>query len=113
MTAMYPVRHYSDAHAQVTVNKGQLLIDSDAETHTAVWFGGFNPFATYTLAVASSEGEGAVGFEFADAANTERFAVVVTYRGQHIVDVKLDIKKAGKVIDRQEQTSANQSIMRR
>ena len=98
LTAMYPVRHYSEAHAQVTVKEGQLLIDSDAETHTVVWFGGFNPFATYTLAVASSEGEGAVGFEFADAANTERFAVTVAYSGQHVVDVKLDIKDAGEVI---------------
>src|SRR3546814_3189521 len=37
MTTMYPVRHYSDAHAQVTVNKGQLLIDSDARSdeHTS------------------------------------------------------------------------------
>src|SRR5690606_12148755 len=85
MTAMYPTRHYSDTHARVTVHKDQLLVSSDAATHTAVWFGGFNPFATYTLAIDSVEGAGAVGFEFADAANTERFAVVVTYRGQHIV----------------------------
>ncbi len=95
MTAMYPVSYYSDTHARVTVHKGQLLVSSDTTTHTAVWFGGFNPFATYTLVVDSTEGAGAVGFEFADAANTERFAVVVTYSGQHIVDVELGIKKAG------------------
>ncbi|MEC3880803.1 hypothetical protein [Parapedobacter sp. 10938] len=98
MSSMYPVSHYSDTHAQVTVSTGRLLIGSDTETHTAVWFGGFNPFATYTLAVDSSDGEGAVGFEFADADNANRFAVSLAYRGQRIVDVKLDVKKAGKVV---------------
>ena len=98
MSAMYPVVHYLDTHAQVTLNQQRMLIDSDAETHTAVWFGGFNPFATYTLAVDSTAGEGAVGFAFADADNTNRFAVEVVYRGQHIADVRLDVRKEGKAV---------------
>lgn len=97
MSAMYPVSHDLEGHARVTVDDGRLLIGSDGETHTALWFGGFNPFATYTLAVASSRGEGAVGFEFADADNANRLAVEVEYRGQHITDVKLEVRKAGKV----------------
>lgn len=101
MSSMYPVRQYSDNPARVTVDHDQLSIHSDAETHTAIWFGGFNPFATYTLAVDSVEGAGAVGFEFADAANTERFAVVVTYSGQHIVDVKLGINKGEEAVTSQ------------
>ncbi|MGV3763675.1 hypothetical protein [Parapedobacter sp.] len=98
MSSMYPVSHHADTHAQVTIRRDRLLIGSDTETRTTVWFGGFNPFATYTLEVASSEGEGAVGFEFADAGNATRFAVMVLYRGQHIVDVKLAIREAGKVV---------------
>lgn len=98
MTAMYPVTHHLDGHARVAVDHGRLLVGSDSETHTAVWFGGFNPFATYTIDVASSEGEGAVGFEFADAANAEQFAIAVRYRQRRIADVRLRIVKDGDVI---------------
>jgi len=98
---MYPVRQYSDDPARVTVDHDQLHIDSDAEAHAAIWFGGFNPFATYTLAVASSEGEGSVGFEFADADNANRFVVAVAYRGRDIVDVKLNINKGAEVVTSQ------------
>ncbi|WP_353125204.1 hypothetical protein [Parapedobacter pyrenivorans] len=98
MSAMHPVTHRLAAHAQVVIRDHRMVIGADTETETAVWFAGFNPFATYTIDLASCEGEGAVGFEFADAAKAERFTIAVTYRQQHITDVYLQVVTAGKVI---------------
>ncbi len=96
MSAMYPVTHGSAAHARVGVRDQRLIVSSDTETQTAIWFGGFNPFATYTIDLAACEGEGAIGFEFASKA--ERYRITVHYRQDHLTDVRHQLLKGDNVI---------------
>ncbi len=98
MSAMYPITHYSEARAAVEVRHHQLTVRSDTETQTAIWFGGFNPFATYTVDLASCEGEGAIGFEFSDAAKAERYVITVNYQQNHITNVHQKLVKDDEVM---------------
>src|SRR5690554_7732424 len=49
MSAMHPVSHYSDYHADIKIQNNRLQIQSKEESPGSIWFGGFNPFATYTI----------------------------------------------------------------
>ena len=98
MSAMYPITHGLDAHAEVGTFHHQLIIKSDTETQTAIWFGGFNPFATYTIDLASCEGEGAIGFEFSDATKAQRYIVTIEYQGKFIRGVRQKLMKDNEVI---------------
>lgn len=101
MSAMYPISHYATNHAEVDIQQGQLQIGSNTETRTAIWFGGFNPFATYTLDLATCEGEGSIGFEFSDAQKTTRFLITVDYRDQQLIDVHQTIFQHGETLSRE------------
>jgi len=109
MSAMYPTTHHMEAHAQVRVYHGKLQITADTETETSIWFGGFNPFATYTLDLASCEGEGAIGFEFSDAEKTERFVIAIDYQEKYITDVHQTIMRGNEVISHESIATATQS----
>ncbi|ODS85338.1 MAG: hypothetical protein ABS46_02080 [Cytophagaceae bacterium SCN 52-12] len=101
MSAMYPVTQNSEIPARVEVSHNRLVVASDTETQTAIWFGGFNPFATYTLDLASCEGAGAFGFEFSDAAKTEKFKIAVSYGQDRITGIYQEIVKNGTVVSRE------------
>ncbi len=60
MSAMYPVRHYQNEHAKVKVTNSILSIQSEHSSQTSIWFGGFNPFATYSIDLISCVGHGEV-----------------------------------------------------
>jgi len=77
LSAMHPIRHYLDEQSDIFIRDDKLVIQSERETQTGIWFGGFNPFATYTIDLASCSGAGDIGFEFSDAEKTERFLVTV------------------------------------
>lgn len=98
MPAMYPVTHHMETHAELNVLDGQLQITAEAETQTSIWFGGFNPFATYTLDLASCEGEGAFGFEFSGATKKERFLITVNYQDNWITDVQQQLIRNDRIV---------------
>jgi len=109
MSAMYPITHHREAHAQINVRHEQLQIVADTETETSIWFGGFNPFSTYTLDLASCEGEGAIGFEFSDGTKMERFLITIDYRDNYITDVHQLILRGDEVISRKSICIATQA----
>lgn len=98
ISAMHPATHYMGTHAKVEIRSEQLVISANTETQTAIWFGGFNPFATYTLDLALCEGEGAIGFEFSDAEKAERYMVTINYRQDQITDVRQQLIRDKKVV---------------
>jgi hypothetical protein len=57
LKVMHPITHYSEEQANVTIQEDKLLIQSELESQTRIWFGGFNPFATYTIDLISTSGE--------------------------------------------------------
>ena len=91
LPVMYPIRHYSDEHAEILIIDDRLVIQSELETQTGIWFGGFNPFATYTIDLASCTGEGDIGFEFSDAEQKEQFFITVGFNNTKLTGVKLRV----------------------
>lgn len=98
LSAMYPVSHYSNEHPGILILDDKLVIRSNQETQTGIWFGGFNPFATYTIDLASYSGEGEVGFEFSDDNKTEQFFIKVGFNDSLLTGVKLKVLRDSTVI---------------
>ena len=91
MSVMYPVEHEQESQAAVTTQGNQLVIQSKQETRTSIWFGGFNPFATYTLDLAAAVGQGEVGFEFSDAGKAQQFFVTAAFTDEVITGARLRV----------------------
>jgi len=87
LPVMYPISHYSDEQAEVFISN-----------ETGIWFGGFNPFATYSIDLASCAGEGDIGFEFSDAERTEQFFISVGFNNAKLTGVKLRVINNSAVI---------------
>lgn len=104
MSAMYPLTFYSGFRADVQVKNNQLLVQSGQNSRASIWFGGFNPFAAYTIDLASAHGQGKIGFEFSDPEKAEQFFVTVNYDERKIVDVHQKFVRTSEVI-------ADESIM--
>lgn len=98
LPVMHPVSNELAHPAQVAVNGHQLIVSSTEETQSAIWLGGFNPFATYSLDLASCSGNGAVGFEFTDAERQQKIIVFEEYADSSITAVKLKITKNDAVV---------------
>jgi len=103
---MHPQTTYGVDSANVSVNSGLLILKSQKPSETAFWLGGFNPFATYSLHLATLKGQGAVGFEFADAQSSERFQVFVRFKSGRLNDVVLKIIR-NKVVVREQSILTN------
>lgn len=98
LSAMYPVTHVGNEKADVKIHEGQLSIQSKTDTRTAIWFGGFNPFATYTIDLASCQGQGELGFMFADETKSEQFFIKIKYNDLQITEVTQTLLQGSKVI---------------
>lgn len=91
LEAMHPISHHNLNHAEVEISSGFLAVQSDEETETSIWFGGFNPYATYTLDISACTGKGSVGFEFADSQFAKQFIVSVEFDDNVLTGVNLKI----------------------
>ncbi len=98
MASMHPVTNYAYTPAELDLRNGKLIIQSKEETHTGIWFGGFNPFATYTIDLDSCAGTGAIGFRFADADNREEFLVLLQFNDRTLTGVKLRVLNVSETI---------------
>ncbi|EDM34957.1 hypothetical protein PBAL39_00455 [Pedobacter sp. BAL39] len=103
MSAMHPARHYLNGQSDIRVKGDKLVVSCSRPAQTAIWFGGFNPFATYTINLSSCSGVGEIGFEFSDADHKEQFLVTAIFGDSILQDVKLKIKTV-------EQTMVDESI---
>lgn len=98
LPVMYPIRHYADEPSEISVMEDKLVIQSEVETRTGIWFGGFNPFATYILDLDSVSGEGAIGFEFSDAEKTKQFIITVGFNNENLTGVNLRVVNNSDVV---------------
>jgi hypothetical protein len=99
LSAMHPVSQYSDEHSDIIISDGNLVIQSKQETQTGIWFGGFNPFATYSIDLNSCSGNGEIGFEFSDANKEEQFFVRIEFNNSILTGVKLIVVKNSEIIE--------------
>ncbi|MCA0232092.1 MAG: hypothetical protein LCH91_16595 [Bacteroidetes bacterium] len=98
LSAMYPVRHALPTPAQVSVLSQQLSIQSTSKTQTSIWFGGFNPFATYMIDLARCQGQGEMGFEFTDASQSEQLVITFVFKDEQLLDVRQKTVKNAQVV---------------
>lgn len=93
MATMHPQKHYLRERATTQVVQDQLIVKSQGKSETNIWFGGFNPFVGYTIDLASSIGQGAIGYEFSDAERNERVVIKILFKDSLIVGVQFDLFK--------------------
>tara|TARA_R110002049_G_scaffold302258_1_gene494962 strand:- start:12376 stop:13938 length:1563 start_codon:yes stop_codon:yes gene_type:complete len=93
LSIMHPASYYSKEHPDIAINSNNLVIKSNQETETSIWFGGFNPFATYSIDLDNCSGKGIIGFEFSDADKKEQLFVKIGFDDTIITDVKLSVIK--------------------
>lgn len=98
LNTMYPQHAYTTDRPEISTAQGQLCFRSETRTETSMWLGGFNPFATYVLELKESQGQGSIGFEFADSGKQKRFVVTVAVEDQKIRGAALKIIRAGEVL---------------
>jgi len=98
LSVMHPIRYYSDEHPEISIDQEQLVIQSEKETNAGIWVGGFNPFATYTIDLASCSGKGEIGFEFSDYDKNKRVFISVEFQDSFLVNSKIKVIKNGDVI---------------
>jgi len=93
LTIMHPVESISGEKADIHIEKNIMQVESKQLSQTGIWFGGFNPFATYTINVESCVGNGAVGFEFSGNNNEKQFFVSVNFNNERIEGINLSVLK--------------------
>lgn len=98
LSVMHPVSHYLDTPSKISISEDQLLIQSEGESQTGIWFGGFNPFATYTIDLASCTGEGEIGFEFSGADGEEQFFITVGFEDSLLTGTNLRVIRNSAVL---------------
>jgi hypothetical protein len=81
---MHPVFHKLTDTAQVTIKAGRLSVQSESKTETEIWFGGFNPVATYAIDLAACSGAGELGFSFSGRNSKEKLTVKIAYSNKII-----------------------------
>lgn len=98
ISSMFPVTHYGNSHAAVKVENDRLTVSSDTQTQTAIWFGGFNPFATYTVDLEACTGEGAIGLEFSDASKTGQYRIIIDFKNTRVADIRQQLIREQQVV---------------
>ncbi len=98
LSVMYPAKHYSEEHSDIFIRDDKLVIQSKQETQTGIWFGGFNPFATYSIDLESCSGNGEIGFEFSDANKKKQFFIKINFNSSILTGVKLRVIDSSEII---------------
>ncbi|WP_119080668.1 hypothetical protein [Chitinophaga alhagiae] len=106
ISAMHPAKHYLANQADISIDKNKLIVASKEKSGTAIWFGGFNPFATYAIDLDALSGEGEIGFEFAGGG--ERVLITLAAKNNILTDVQFSTSRsAGKSIMVKQQEAVN------
>ena len=98
MSAMHPIYHHLDEKAELSVRDRHLIVQSEKESITSIWYGGFNPFATYSIDLEACSGNGEIGFVFSDADQSEQFLVTALYQNGILLDVHQKVVIDNKVM---------------
>lgn len=94
---MHPVTHRGAAKADVRCAAGSLQIESSAAAETTLWFGGFNPFATYSVETGFVKGAADVGLEFRHDGG-EVLQIGASLRDEKCEAISWSLAKEGKVL---------------
>jgi hypothetical protein len=93
MPVMYPTVNRLAEHASIQAKGNRLSLQSEKISTTAIWFGGFNPFATYSIELDSCKGNGEIGFEFSDEHQKNQCIITAVFDDQNMMDARIRIVK--------------------
>ncbi|WP_375585209.1 hypothetical protein [Cyclobacterium xiamenense] len=109
LPAMHPISHHRAEKAAVLLKNDQLLVRSEEASHTEVWFGGFNPFATYSLDLGNLSGTGVLGFTF--GSGPEGMRVGLEYTNGRLQDLRMEVfEDSLQVLSTSIQTASSDSL---
>lgn len=97
--AMHPVSHFLDQKAEIEIRSREVLVQSEQESQTGIWIGGFNPFATYTLDLASVSGETELGFRFSSGDHQEGCVIAISCMDSVLTGAYFRVFKEGKLVE--------------
>ena len=97
LEVMHPATHRGSAKADVRWGNGSLQFESSAAAETTLWFGGFNPFATYSVEPGFVKGAADVGLEFRHEGG-ELLQISSTIRDEKCESIGWRLVKEGKVL---------------
>lgn len=84
----HPSIKVSGGTTSYKVNKGLLTANAGELSESALWVGGFNPYGTYDISFAASEGNsGEAGVEFATADNKNRLMILAGFNGNECTTI--------------------------
>lgn len=96
--SMHPINHFAASASTVNWQNNQLHVQSAEQSETAVWMGGFNPFATYTLNIDSTKGKGELGFLHTAPQAEEQVCISIRFSSNQITDVRLQVKRKSTIL---------------
>ncbi|MGB4708265.1 MAG: hypothetical protein WBH50_18590 [Fuerstiella sp.] len=101
LDVMHPEVGERTGETRCSIEEGKLIISTGDGATSSRWVGGFNPFATYEVAVNQFEGSGRIGLSFCDPdVNDHLSASIVTKNGTY-QKIEWLVVKDGQEVDRQ------------
>jgi hypothetical protein len=92
----HPTIHVSGTPTDYESNNGLLTASASGTSESALWVGGFNPFATYDVSFAGTHGESPkAGVEFATADNRNRMSILAGLNSNKCTAIHWQVIVAG------------------
>lgn len=93
--AMHPTIPPSGGETAYGTDKGRLTASAAEDSESALWIGGFNPFATYELHIEDAGGSPEAGLGFADPDGRWRMVVLCGFEETRCVSARCVIQVDG------------------
>lgn len=99
---MHPVVGTAVGAAKFEIHEGNLRISSPEASRTDRWVGGFNPFASYNLAVEKFSGAGEIGMLFRESGLENRIGASLVVADGAVSAIRWVVVKDGKEVVRED-----------
>ncbi|TVS15041.1 MAG: hypothetical protein EA424_17290 [Planctomycetaceae bacterium] len=102
LEVMHPAVTLDDSEPAVYSIQGERLkIQADQPSHSAMWVGGMNPFASCVLQIEDLEGYGMIGFDLASPDGAHRHSMLLTFQDRKPVSVLWKVMLDGQEVHRE------------
>ncbi|MDD2597667.1 MAG: hypothetical protein PHO37_00370 [Kiritimatiellae bacterium] len=99
---MHPSVGAQSGKATASIKDGKLVVSAKEESTVSHWVGGFNPFATYDLAVDQFSGSGSTGMIFCDRNQSNKVVASLVVANSACSAVRWSVIKDGSSVETQE-----------
>ena len=96
LDVMHPMVGQQVNSPQLAIEGGRLQISAQKPATATRWIGGFNPFATYDMAVHDFSGSGEIGMMFRDTDAENRISATLVVKDGMYISIRCVVVKNGK-----------------